>query len=92
MEANQAGAGAPVGQRKSLEAVKVKACTTCSAPGVYRAPKNIAEQIHYGRWPAIIVKAGDPRDGQPVGDICPCCGANRKGLLQNLGEIWHRYF
>lgn len=77
--------------RQSLEAVKVKACRSCKAPGVWRAPKNTVEQTHYRQWPGCVVPAGDKRDGTYVGETCPNCGASRAGLIEMLGEIWHRF-
>lgn len=86
------GAAVAVHGRKSLEAVRVCACRSCQAPGVWRAPKNVEEIKHYAKWPGCLVELGDLRDGTPVGETCPNCGASRAGLLQKLGEIWHRYY
>ena len=84
--------GTSIRGRKSLEAVKIKACTHCGAPGVWRAPKNVEEIKHYSRWPGCLIEADDQRDGTPVGDKCPNCGGSRRGLIQALGEIWHKFY
>lgn len=84
----EAEVGVSQTQHRSLEAVLIKACPKCHAPGVWRAPLNEAQAQHYANWPAIIVPVGDPLDGKPVGDRCPCCGAFRKGLMDYLGVIW----
>lgn len=86
--------GVSLGHRKSLEAVTIRACTKCGAPGCWRVPKNPQEHEHYSKWPEIVAVMNDPEkpDGQPVGDTCPCCGTSRRGLVKDLGEIWHRFF
>ncbi len=90
----QIDTGTSIRHRQSLEAVKIKQCRHCLAPGCWRAPKNVEEIKHYAKWPGILVEPGDPDrvDGQPVGDHCPNCGGDRLGLLEHLGEIWHRVF
>lgn len=85
---NEQPAGTSTGQARSLKATKILACRTCQAPGVYVASVTEAEAQHYSRWPAVVVAHADPLRGTPVGDTCPCCGADRRGLLQKLGIIW----
>jgi hypothetical protein len=66
--------------RSSLEGRRVFACKQCLAPGVYKKDIVIRDGFESidartkGGWPKLY----DPmRDGQPVGDICPQCGAKR---------------
>lgn len=49
---------------------------------------NTHGKAHFLRagWPSCYVEQGDPREGQPVGDICPQCGAPRPPHVY-LGEI-----
>lgn len=55
--------------RRSLEGTIVRACRSCQAPGLYSSADSIKDG-----WPACY----DPkRNGQPVGDVCPQCGALR---------------
>src|SRR5262245_32919526 len=64
--------------RKSLEAVVVHACPKCEAPGVYKMDDRTKQF-----WPG----AYDPkRNNEPVGAICPNCGAQRSRDRQ-LGEL-----
>jgi len=66
--------------RRSVEATVIRACEFCHAPGRYLSLPE------WSGYPGIAVKAGDPRDGQPVGDVCPNCGA-RRTPDEPLGEI-----
>jgi hypothetical protein len=89
---NEQALGGNTKHRQSLEAVVVKSCPHCGAPGVWVAPKNVAEAKHYMGWPGCIVATEDPRSGKPVGEFCPNCNGRRVGLVKVLGEIWHRIF
>jgi hypothetical protein len=64
--------------RKSLEAVKIHACPCCRAPGVF---KN--DQRTRTFWPGCW---REKARNEPVGDICPNCGAPRTAN-KNLGEL-----
>lgn len=61
------------------------ACRSCMAPGLYKAEERIREG-----WPACY----DPdRAGQPVGAVCPQCGARRpadidRGHIGALAPGW----
>jgi hypothetical protein len=71
--------------RKALEGRVIFACRNCGAPGTYQDAPSIRDG-----WPACY----DPsRHSQPVGDICPQCGARRpddlnKGELQASMPLW----
>lgn len=67
--------------RKSLEAVLIHACPECGAPGVYKYQDERAILL----WPGIVTGKMEMRD-QPVGAICPNCGARRNGN-RDLGEL-----
>lgn len=75
-------------RRQSVEAVRVRACSSCQAPGVYKA-ENDPNVDHYRPWPAIVLKVDDKRVGTAVGGVCPCCGKERSAD-DDLGEIWHK--
>jgi hypothetical protein len=47
-------------------------CPHCGAPGVYQSDVSIQNG-----WPGCWVPKGDARDHQPVGAVCPNCGAPR---------------
>lgn len=66
----------------SLSAVVIRACRICQAPGRYLSEQRIKEG-----WPGCYVEPSDPRDGTPVGSVCPNCKEKRPGD-EDLGKIW----
>src|SRR5262245_24470608 len=63
---NLGGALNPIVSRQAWQATVLRACRNCGAPGHWHAT--------YGVNPGCY----DPsRNGQPVGPICPQCGAER---------------
>jgi len=59
-------------RRQSLQAVVVRSCTQCGAPGNFKSHDRIRDG-----WPGCYVPPGHPMDTQLVGDVCPNCGADR---------------
>jgi hypothetical protein len=55
-----------------LDRIIHRACTNCQAPGVFASH----ESIRIG-WPKCHVAEDDALKGISVGDVCPCCGAER---------------
>jgi hypothetical protein len=76
------GAGAP--GRASIAHTVIRACTRCSAPGVFRSEDRIREG-----WSGCYVAPGDVRENKPVGAHCPNCGAPRgRELIEDRGVVW----
>ncbi len=78
--------GAALKVRQSVEAMVIRACAECGAPGRYLSDEHIRDG-----WLGCWVPAADPRAGQAVGAVCPNCGSKRP-QSENLGEIWVREF
>lgn len=78
--------GAKFWRRQSLKAAVISACAQCDAPGRFMSEARIKEG-----WPGCYVKAGDERDGQSVGDVCPNCNT-RRPKDRTLGEIWKKEY
>lgn len=64
--------------RRSLEATIIRACRNCGAPGLYQKTEAFRE-----KYPKVY---SPERFGQPVGDVCPQCGADRPAD-KDLGEL-----
>ena len=68
-------------------AVRV-ACPHCRAPAVFHSIRtDPAGSIRDG-WPGCWVQAGDDREGEPVGELCPNCGSVRPGDVPS--DEWRR--
>jgi hypothetical protein len=70
-----------IARRQSLEATFHGACPRCGA-----CPRYLSVHDHSD---PCYVPAGDPRDGQFVGDACLHCGT-KFPVARELGEIWAR--
>jgi hypothetical protein len=74
----------PLRYQQHLEASVVLACQNCGAPGAYHSDQRIKNG-----WPRCHVTPDDPLHHQPVGQICPNCGAERPAN-KPLGEILYK--
>jgi hypothetical protein len=81
-------AGTGIGHKVGVvKALVVRACPQCRAPGTWQTPRSASEANALTPWPAVWVDRVDPRSGQPVGDVCPQCGGERAGLVEDRGVI-----
>lgn len=83
MSHSHQSSGAAVQRVQKLHATVLRACLGCGAPGYWH---DVDPTINPGCYaPARVTQLGQ----DPVGDVCPNCGADRVGIEPH-GEIWRR--
>jgi hypothetical protein len=69
-------------RKQSLYASVIRACKSCGAPGYWHNTPGVNVGCYA---PDKVTQLGS----DPVGIVCPCCGAARDRLEQK-GEIWKK--
>jgi len=74
-----------VWRKQTLEANVIRSCKNCGAPGYWHDTPNVNVGCYA---PEKVTKLGE----DPVGLVCPNCGADRKSAVEGKGTIWTRLF
>jgi hypothetical protein len=69
-------------RRQELYANVIRACRNCGAPGFWHNTPGVNVGCYA---PEKVTKLGE----DPVGTICPCCGAPRE-VIEPHGMIWSK--